>query len=143
VYRRLIAAYRASAVVGTLPFTGRLLIASLKPEALDDLFDAFWKEAAPEAFGEREARNFASFLSQRELQTPISLTEVLSFDLAVIDALTEDRSARVCFSFDPVLALGGLVDHHLPEIGLPEIGGRSRDRFYVDVSPAGINFGIS
>src|SRR5439155_10818435 len=43
VYRRLIAAYRASAVIGTLPFTGRLLVASLRPEALDDLFDSFWK----------------------------------------------------------------------------------------------------
>jgi uncharacterized protein (UPF0276 family) len=138
VYRRLIAAYRASAVIGTLPFTGRLLIASLKPEALDDLFDAFWKEAAPEAFGEREARNFASFLSEREIPTSISLQEILRFDLAVIDALTENRSARVSFSFDPVLVLGGLVDHQLPEIS-----GRSPETFYVDVSPAGINFGIS
>ena len=138
VYRRLIAAYRASAVIGTLPFTGRLLIASLKPDVLDNLFDAFWKEAAPEAFGEREARNFARFLSERQIPAPISLAEVLSFDLAVIDALTENRSARVSFSFDPVLVLGGLVDHRLPHIAAP-----SPETFYVDVSPAGIDFGDS
>ena len=138
VYRRLIAAYRASAVVGTLPFTGRLLVASLPPDALDDLFDTFWKEAAPEAFGEREARNFAAFLSARNVPTPIPLAEVLTFDLAVIDALTESRSARVSFSFDPVVVLGGLADHHLPEIAGP-----ASETFYVDVSPAGLNFGLS
>jgi hypothetical protein len=125
-------------VVGTLPFTGRLLVVSLPPDALDDLFDAFWKEAAPEAFGERETRNFAVFLSARNVPTPVPLAEVLTFDLAVIDALTESRSARVSFSFDPVVVLGGLADHHLPEIA-----GLASETFYVDVSPAGLNFGLS
>ena len=138
VYRQLIAAYRASAVVGTLPFTGRLLIATLKPEALDDLFNTFWKEAGPEAFGEREARNFASYLAGRNITTAIPLKEVLAFDLAVIDALTESRSARVSFSFDPVSVFGSLVEHRLPEIA-----GLKPETFHVEVSPAGINFGAS
>ena len=132
VFRHLVSQFRASSVVGTLPFTGRLLLLSLGEETFQAILDAFWRAYPPEAFGAVEARRFAAFLKGRASRVPF-LEEVMSFDLAAIAAITEGISATVFFSDDPRIVLGSLADRHLPRQSAP-------GKYCADITTDGIVF---
>ena len=133
VFRHLIAEFRGSTVVGTLPYTSRLLLATLGEAGMNGLLAAYWEQNPPAPFGATEARRFAAFLDERQL--PVApLNEVLAFDVAVIDALTTGARTDVTFSQDPLPLLVGLADRRRPEVLY------SPDRFVAEVRSEGISF---
>jgi uncharacterized protein (UPF0276 family) len=132
IFRHLIGEFRASTVIGTLPFSGRLLLLALGPGRFADVLADFWRAAPPQAFGSREARAFARYLSALDLGIPL-LDQLLAYDVAVVAALTENASQQVRFCHDPRLVLACVADHRMPT-ALPE------GDFLADVSPDGITF---
>jgi len=132
IFRHLVAEFRASTMIGTLPFSGRLLLSSLGTERLEQMLADFWRIAPPEAFGSREARAFARYLATMDLGIPL-LDELLAYDLAVVAALTENASQQVRFRHDPRLVLGCIADHRMPD-NLPD------GDFVADITPDGITF---
>jgi hypothetical protein len=130
IFRHLVAEFRASTVIGTLPFTGRLLLYSLAKEPLDSLLAQFWRASPADGFGAREARAFAAYL--RDNAPPVRLLpEVLAFDVAIVDALTEGKATTVLFVEDPRPLLLSLAERQLPEAGRAE-------RFAVEVTAEGV-----
>ncbi len=132
VFRYLVTQFRASSVIGTLPFTGRLLLLSMGAQSFEAMLGDFWRDHPPEAFGAEEARRFAAFLETNAPRTPF-LEEVTRFDLAAIAAITEGVPSTICFSQDPRHVLGALADHRLPTaspLGL----------YYADLRSEGITF---
>ena len=119
-------------MIGTLPFSGRLLLLALGPKRFAEVLADFWRASPPEAFGSREARAFARYLSALDLSIPL-LDQLLAYDVAVVAALTENASQQVRFCHDPRLVLACVADHRIPT-ALPE------GDFMVDVSPDGITF---
>jgi uncharacterized protein (UPF0276 family) len=132
VFRYLVAEFRASSVIGTLPFTGRLLLLSMGAESFEAMLGDYWRDHPPEAFGAEEARQFATFLQTRAGKIP-HLEEVMRFDLAAIAAITEGTPETVCFSQDPRHVLGALADHRLPT-------GSPAGLYYADLRSDGITF---
>jgi hypothetical protein len=114
VFRHLVAEFRASTVIGTLPFSGRLLLLTLGTERFEHILAGFWRQSPPEAFGSREAQAFARHVATLGLEIPL-LDELLTYDVAVIAALVENKSQHVRFRHDPRPILSALADHHLPD----------------------------
>jgi uncharacterized protein len=134
IFRFLAAEARASAVVGTLPFTGRLLLLSLGEAAVRALLHGYWDTHRPHAFGSDEAIGFAAYLKNHELEATIPfLREVLAFDLAAIAAITQNRSTSVALTEDPQLLFGALAARQLPDRTRP-------GRYFADISTTGIIF---
>jgi uncharacterized protein (UPF0276 family) len=132
IFRHLVAEFRASTVIGTLPFSGRLMLMTLGTERFEQLLADFWRTSPPEAFGSREARGFAGYAATLELDLPL-LDQLLAYDVAVVAALTENARASVRFRHDPRLMLASLADHRVPQ-NLPD------GEFFADISPEGITF---
>src|SRR5262245_7550529 len=132
VFRHLVAAFRASSMIGTLPFTGRLLLLALGDDSVEQILSSYWRREPPEAFGTHEARRFAAHLNTLNLSVPF-LSEVLAYDLAVIAALADGTRQHVAFSSDPRVVLGALADHRWPEDA-------PSGRFVVEVRSDGIVF---
>jgi hypothetical protein len=119
-------------VIGTLPFSGRLLLLALGRARFTEVLANFWRSAPPEAFGSREARAFARYLSGLDIAIPL-LDQLLAYDVAVVAALIDNTSQQVRFRHDPRLLLACIADHRMPT-DLPE------GDFMADVSPDGITF---
>jgi uncharacterized protein (UPF0276 family) len=132
VFRHLAGEFRASTVIGTLPFSGRLLLLALGRARFTEVLANFWRSAPPEAFGSREARAFARYLSGLDIAIPL-LDQLLAYDVAVVAALIDNTSQQVRFRHDPRLLLACIADHRMPT-DLPE------GDFMADVSPDGITF---
>jgi uncharacterized protein (UPF0276 family) len=132
VLRELVAEFRASTIVGVLPYTGRLMLAGLGVQETEALFSEFWRTHAPEAFGAREAEAFARFLDSARPALP-ALAEILAFDLAVLRALTRGERSEVHFAHEPLALLTAIADHRTPAEG-------RAGTFVARVSLAGVEF---
>jgi uncharacterized protein len=113
IFRQLVAEFRSSTVVGTLPFTGRLLLHSLPTKSLDALLAGFWRVTPADGFGARETRQFAAYLRENA-PTIRLLPDILAFDLAVVEALIERTATTVLFDEDPRPILSALAERRLP-----------------------------
>jgi hypothetical protein len=134
IFRFLAAEARASAMVGTLPFTGRLLLLSLGEAPVRALLHGYWDTHNPQAFGSDEAIGFATYLQSHDLaETVPFLHEVLAFDLAAIAAITEGRPRTVALTEDPKSLFGALADRRLPQKTRP-------GSYFADLSTTGIVF---
>jgi len=132
IYRHLVGEFRASTMIGVLPFSGRLLLITLGPERLEQLLAEFWRQSPPEAFGSREAQRFADYVAKLDLDVPL-LAELLTYDVAVVGALTENTSQSVRFRHDPRPILSALADHRAP----PPSGEADHA---AEITPDGITF---
>jgi uncharacterized protein (UPF0276 family) len=117
IYRYLVGEFRASTMIGVLPFSGRLLLITLGAERLEALLADFWRQSPPEAFGSREARRFAEYLTKLDLGVPL-LAELLAYDMALVAAFTEGTSQSVRFRHDPRPILSALAAHRAPQPGV-------------------------
>lgn len=134
IYRHLAGEARASAVVGALPFTGRLLLLSLGELRVRSLLQEYWDANRPRAFGSEEAIGFAAHLREHELDSIVPfLREVLSFDLAALAAITQDEATTVALTVDPRLLFSALAEGRMPEFG-------QSGRYFADISTTGIVF---
>jgi len=135
VFQYLVEQFRASSVIATLPFSGRLLLLTIGAEPFQALLNEYWQDNPPESFGRDEARRFAAFLRGRALNIPL-LDELLHFDLAAIAAIVEGSVSRVSFSQDPLSVLGALAERRIPSHSRPGL-------YYAELSSRGIEFGVA
>lgn len=99
VYRDLVATARRGTLVETLPLSMRYLSRALGPDALQSVFERFWRVASSEPFMSDEARNFATFACS-EIALP-HLDELIGFELASHGAALTGRPQLVRFSCRP------------------------------------------
>lgn len=135
VFQHLVAQFRASSVIATLPFSGRLLLLTIGAGPFQALLSEYWQDNPPESFGAEEARRFATFLRTRALNIPL-LDELLRFDLAAIAAIVEGLASTVPFSQDPLSVLGALAERRLPSHSSPGL-------YYAELSSKGIEFRVA
>jgi len=114
VIRGLIEEFRASAIVGTLRLTSRLLMIALGPIAFRTVLYDFWSKVPPQLYGSLEAEAFGRYLMSIDLQVP-HLAKVLEFEQATIATLTDDRPRIVRFDVEPMPLLRALAEGRAPD----------------------------
>ena len=113
VMRELVAAIRRGLSITVLPLTLRLLRFELGREAVDEAFAACWAASSPERHADAEARNLAAVLRGR-FGHVAHLTEVLDYELALVDLAREGKESAVEFTCDPGLLLDALREGRRP-----------------------------
>jgi uncharacterized protein (UPF0276 family) len=106
--------FRLSAVVANLRLSVRLLMLSLSDAEFDQLILEYCATVRPERFGSAEAKNFADFITARQLDIP-NLVELLNYEVTAIDVIADGCSRLVPFSVDPETLLAALARGQLPE----------------------------
>jgi uncharacterized protein len=130
LYADLVASMREGVIYETLPFSLRLLLASIGPQATMDVIAAYRASVPPEPFGANEARRFVSYVKAQQLPVP-HLAEILDFEdaLIAVGGTREERIVR--FDCDPRALFDALLKRQCPD-DLP------RSRYCVGVSTSGI-----
>jgi uncharacterized protein len=113
VFQHLVASQRGGMIVTSLRLSTRLLTLSLGEPQFQELLETFWKTTPPERFASDEASNWATYLQTLSLSVPF-LEDVLRFELASHQVLSEGTPQRVKFSSDPFPILSALQLGHLP-----------------------------
>lgn len=113
VFQHLVASQRGGMVVTSLHLSTRLLRLSLGEPQFQTLLETFWRTTPPELFASDEAFNWATYLQTRALNIPF-LEDVLRFELASHQVLSEGTPKRVKFSSDPFPILSALHLGYLP-----------------------------
>lgn len=111
--RDLIFELRASALVGTLKLTCRLLLLGLGEEGFRGLLADYADRVTPRLFASDEAEAFGHFLSGAHPDVTY-LQEVLAFELAVIATLVDGTPRRIRFGFEPISVLRALGEGRAP-----------------------------
>lgn len=130
VLRHLIQEFRASMIVNVLRLTSRLLMLALGVEAFQTILREFWARTPPRLYAASEAREFARFLEELDLQVP-GLTAVLAFERAVLTAVVEEKAEVVRFGLDPLPLLRALAAGRLPDVP------RTPGEFEIEITPDG------
>lgn len=117
VYRDLIDTVRRGTVAEALPLATRYLLLALGERAFGELLEAYWRRHAPQSFMSQEAREFAEFLTHRDLLP--HLDELLAFELAAHAAAMTGEARHVRFTCDPHEFVAALMRGVLPGV-LPE-----------------------
>jgi hypothetical protein len=113
VMRELVAAIRRGLSVTVLPLTLRLLRFEMGHDAVDEAFAACWASSSPELHADAEARNLAAALRDR-FGHVAHLTEVLAYELALVDLVRDGKETTVEFTCDPGPLLAALRDGRRP-----------------------------
>jgi len=113
LYRKLIASFRASMVVGTLILTSRLLLLTLGKKSFLALLEEYWKDQTPMLFASDEAEGFSKYLRLLRLDLPY-LEEVLEFEMAARNANLRGEEQIVRFPYEPFPLLRALGSRKLP-----------------------------
>jgi uncharacterized protein (UPF0276 family) len=121
VMQELVAAIRRGLSVTALPLTLRLLRFARGRGALDEAFEHCWAASTPELYADAEAKNLAVALRDRFGDVP-HLTEVLAYELALVDLVLEGTPATVEFTCDPGPLLDALRAGRCPAILLHPAG---------------------
>jgi uncharacterized protein (UPF0276 family) len=132
VLQTLIGEFRDGRIARAMRFTMTLMLAHLGPLTVRDLLADFHKSAFPDIFTSGEADRFAVFLRERlAILPPVPfLTEVLTFEHAVIRAALYGATSRIEWDIDPAELFGALEAGRIPS----EV---RRVRFRMDVAPEG------
>lgn len=112
---KMINEFRASMVVNVFRLTSRFLMLALGDEAFRVILGDFWSKAPPHTYASAEAREFAAYLEQLGLRVP-RLLDVLRYEQAVLETLTDNETRVVSFDFDPIPLLRALAEGRLPEV---------------------------
>jgi hypothetical protein len=113
LYRELLGEFRASMVGTALGLTTRLLLIHLGEKGMRDLLSRFWLRRPPEMSAAAEAVRFGEFLLATAPAVPL-LTEILSFEMAAVRAVMENKPQRVRLDCDIRLAIADLVEWRCP-----------------------------
>ena len=126
----LIHEFRASMIVGVLRLTSRLLMLALGPPAFRLILRDYWAVTPPQMYASLEAEAFAIHLERLDLRVP-RLSQLLAFERAVTNTLTDGQTRVVHFNFEPIPLLRALADGRLPD-ETPQAG-----NFEIEVTPDG------
>jgi uncharacterized protein len=113
VFQHLVASQRGGMVVTSLRLSTRLLKLSLGEPQFQELLEIFWRTTPPKLFASDEALNWATYLQTLSLNIPF-LEDVLKFELASHQVLSEGTPQHVKFSSDPFPILSALQLGYLP-----------------------------
>ena len=130
LYADLVASMREGVLYETLPFTVRLLLVSIGPQATMDLISAYRASAPPEPFGSEEARTFARYVRTLDLRVD-HLGDVLAFEEALLAARGTAEARTLTFECDPAALFHLLLRRQSPV----EL---ARERFVVEVSAGAV-----
>lgn len=114
IINELIFHFRASAVVSSLKLTTRLLRFSLGEENFNELLKEFFNNSKPDLFPFRVALDFSDFLGSKNPDVPF-LEDLVSFEVATIKTISDDRVREVKFSYNPFPVFRSLNNNELPE----------------------------
>jgi uncharacterized protein len=131
LYADLVASMREGVLYQVLPFVIRLMFVSIGKQATMDIISTFGRNEPPEPFGADEAQHFISYVRTTGLRVP-HLAELLDFEEALIAVGRKHEARTVTFDCDTGILLEVLTAGQNP-------GALPRERFYVDISPDGIN----
>lgn len=113
IMQKLVWNFRAGMIVDNLKLTCRLLMLSKGDEFFQQLLNDFFSSHSPEIFASAEAEAFAVYLETSELDVQY-LPEVISFELAAIHSLIEEKEQTINLCYDPTLLLQPLTQGQLP-----------------------------
>jgi uncharacterized protein len=113
VFQHLVASQRGGMVVTSLRLSTRFLKLSLGKPQFQELLETFWRTTPPKLFASDEALNWATYLQTLSLNIPF-LEDVLKFELASHQVLSEGTPQHVKFSSDPFPILSALQLGYLP-----------------------------
>lgn len=113
IIRKLVWNFRAGMIVSNLKLSCRLLMLSKGDEFFQQLLDDFFSAYSPEIFASAEAEAFAVYLESIELNEQY-LSEVITFELAAINSLIEEKEQTINLSYDPTQLLQPLTQGYLP-----------------------------
>ena len=97
LYRTLVASFRGSMLVRTLPLTIRYLFDTLRSAAF---FDDFYVDVPPQLYAILEARAFVSHLATKQAGDAI-LTALSKYELAIAETQLDGQSRIVAFPGNP------------------------------------------
>lgn len=126
----LIHEFRASMIVGVLRLTSRLLMLALGTEAFRLILSDYWAKVPPQMYASLEAEAFAKHLERLDLAVP-HLGELLTFERAVTQTLTDGETRIVQFTVEPLPLLRALAEGRLPDEP-PRAG-----RYEIELTPDG------
>jgi hypothetical protein len=113
LYAELLSEFRASMIGTALGLTTRLLLLHLGEKGTRDLLSSFWLRVPPEMSAAAEAVQFGEFLRVTHPNIPL-LAEILSFEIAAVRAIMENRPQHVQLDCDIRLAIADLVERRCP-----------------------------
>lgn len=111
--RELVTEFRASALVGTLVYTMRLLFLTLRESGVRELIDAYTRHHPPYLFSSQEAFQFGEYLRRVRPEVPW-LTDVLELDLGIARVRLNGSPCTVSLETDPTDLLTDLGAGRLP-----------------------------
>jgi uncharacterized protein (UPF0276 family) len=127
LYADLTKSMRESTIYQSLPFTVRLLLATIGPTALSRLMARFLNASPPQPFGAAEAHHFICFLRGTDTEVRY-LRQVLAFEEAVNAVASGHGNRTVAFDCNPVLLFEALEQRRDP-------GLLATQYFTVEISP--------
>jgi uncharacterized protein (UPF0276 family) len=114
VLRRLVGSVRAGKVAASLKLTTRLLLLALGEDALQVVFEDFWRSVPSELAASEEARGFAVHLEEHPPEGVPYLADVLAFELAAARVLMRGQPEVVHVACDLVPVIAALREGRLP-----------------------------
>lgn len=114
VVRRLVGSVRAGKVATSLKLTTRLLLLALGEDALQVVFEDFWRRVPSELTASEEGRRFAAHLAAHPPEGVAYLDEVLAFELAATRVLVGLRPEVLRLDCDLVSVIAALREGRLP-----------------------------
>lgn len=114
VLRRLVGSVRAGKVATSLKLTTRLLLLTLGEDALQLVFEDFWRRVPSELTASEEARRFAAHLEVHPPEGVPYLADLVAFELAAARVLMGGPPEVVRATYDLVPVVAALREGRLP-----------------------------
>jgi len=115
--REMVFSFRASMVVQVLNLSARLLLKAVGPGVCREMLNDAFAHHPPALYATLEALAFAEHVKERGWQIPL-LAELLGYELAVAQTLTDGQPRVVTFPVEPLPLLWALSEGRIPEADL-------------------------
>lgn len=132
IYRTLINEFRASMIVRILKLSSAYLMLILGKAAFVTILNDFWSKYPPEQIALNETINFVTYLKGKHYKMNW-LYELLTYEMAVIETVLDQKLRTVHFSADPTPMLKALSEYKLPEFVSKE------GNYEIDITPDSVN----
>ncbi len=112
--RDMVFSFRASMVVKVLKLSARLLLRAVGPGVCRQMLNDAFAHHPPALSATLEARAFVEHVKERGWQIPL-LAELLGYELAVAQTLSDGQPRVVSFPVEPLPLLWALAEGRIPE----------------------------
>ncbi len=112
--REMVFSFRASMVLRVLKLSARLLLRAVGPGVCRQMLNDAFAHHPPALYATLEALAFAEHVKERGWEIPL-LAELLGYELAVAQTLTDGKPRVVTFPVEPIPLLWALAEGRIPE----------------------------